>query len=112
MESEAIIKLDLRLSLENLGHIVHWTIPFAEVKRSLEKLQPDLIIINYDLRRHEYFPLIRDTLAQQRIPIIYTGLNSGADINNDSELNIAGVFFTPYLVNEIVNLVNKCLKII
>ncbi|HKC68710.1 MAG TPA: hypothetical protein VKG26_10800 [Bacteroidia bacterium] len=109
IESEAIVRLDFRLQLENMGYNIHWPIPFTNVKETLSKLKPDLIIIDFDLCRRGAFLPIREIMSQHQIPIIYLGVNKVEDVNMNSDLNIIGVFSIPYMTVEIVSLVKKCL---
>ena len=110
IESEAIVRLDLRLQLESMGYIIHWAIPFTDLKEALRKLNPDLIIINFTSRNQESFPLIRETMSQLQIPIIYLGVDTIADANIDPDLNIVATVSIPYMTNDIINLVKKCLQ--
>ena len=107
IESQAIVRLDLRLQLEKTGYTIHWAIPLTNVKEALGKLKPDLIIINFDLCRQESYPPIREIMFHHQIPIIYLGVNRVADVNANSDLNIVGAFSTPYMNNEIIDLVKK-----
>ena len=111
IESEAIVRLDLRRQLENMGYNIHWAIPFTNVKETLNKLKPDLIIINFDLYKQESFPAIQEIMSHHQIPIIYLGVNRVEDVYMNSDLNIVGAFSMPYMTNEVINLVKKYLVI-